>query len=40
MYHYVRKNNDSYHKYDKEYTLLYDSFDVSFSSNGTRLTTP
>jgi hypothetical protein len=39
-YNYVCENNESHYKFAKEYPLLYDSFDVWFSSNGTRLTTP
>jgi hypothetical protein len=39
-YNYVCENNESYNKLAKEYPLLYYSFDVWFSSNCTRLTTP
>jgi hypothetical protein len=39
-YNYICENNESYHKLAKRYLLLYDSFDVWFSTNDMRLTTP
>jgi hypothetical protein len=39
-YNYVCENNESYHKLAKQYRLLYDSFDVWFSIDGMRETTP
>jgi hypothetical protein len=42
-YNSVSENNEPYHKLAKEYRLLYDSFesfDVWFSTNGPRITTP
>jgi hypothetical protein len=37
--YYISENNESYHEPAKQYPFLCDSFDIWFSTNGTRLTT-
>jgi glycerol kinase len=38
-YNYVCENNELYHKRAKQFHLLYNSFDVWFCTNDTKLTT-